>query len=106
MRLTGTISYYNPNPSNSYGFISTKIPSGAGFIIDKYFFHLSRVVQSEVDESEIQAGLRVEFDVSDRPTKPGRDRAAIDIYIFAKLDSTPVTAAVAEALSGKDMVKS
>lgn len=103
MRLTGTISYYNPNLANPFGFISVKIPSGAGFIINKYFFHWSRVVKSEIEENQIEKGCVVEFSISDRPSKPGRDPVAVDIHIFAK-PSPATIAAVTIVLSGEKEV--
>jgi hypothetical protein len=99
MRLSGVISFYDPNPKNPFGFIAEKIPSGAGFIINKYFFHASRIIQSEIDETDIQKGCPVTFELSDRPPKPGRDRAAVKIHIFAK--PVPVTAGIDDALAGK-----
>jgi hypothetical protein len=106
MRITGFISHYNPNATNSYGFISVKIPRGAGFTFDKYFFHWTYVVQSEIEEDQIEKGCVVEFTVSDRLVKPGRVPVAVDVHVFAKPSAPVVPAAVAEALSGKDMVKS
>jgi hypothetical protein len=106
IRLKGVISFHNPRVANPYGFISTKIPnaSGAGFRVDKYFFHYSQVTQSEVDEADIQTGCIVEFSVSDRPAKPGRDPKSVNIYVFKK--PVAVSKAVADALAGKSEVSS
>jgi hypothetical protein len=101
MRITGVISHYNSNATNSYGFISVKIPRGGGFTFDKYFFHWTYVVQSEIEETEIEKGCIVEFAVSDRPVSPGRTPVAVDVHVFAK--PAPITAAITSVLAGNEV---
>jgi cold shock CspA family protein len=101
MRQRGIIDFYNP--SKSIGFISVRTPGAAkGVSITRYFFHTSRITSFEIDYT-IEVGDFVEFDISTRDPKPGNERAAVNIHVFAKEPTPVVTAGVADALAGNEV---
>lgn len=73
----GTIIFWNEK--KNFGFISRR----TGNLIEKFFFHGTRVTLSEIDPAEIKAGNFVRFNISPlAPKREGDSRYAIDVQIF------------------------
>jgi cold shock CspA family protein len=96
--MQGTISFLNRQ--RGFFFIAAKTKRGTGWQVDRFFSHLNRITVFECDESEVQEGCPVMFDIAPGEVPPGRERTAINITVYAK-PSTAVMTAAATALSGQ-----
>lgn len=94
-KLEGTIGSYNP--LKTCGVLFTRHP--VTLAVEKYFFHVSKLIISEVEIKDIQVGMFVRFLVSEVPPKSGTGNfphaTHVELYI-----QNPATVAGLEALSG------
>jgi hypothetical protein len=95
--MQGTISFLNRQ--RGFFFIAAKTKRGTGWQVDRFFSHLNRITVYECDDSEVQEGCPVTFEIAPGEVPPGRERTAINITVYAKPSPGTMTAATA-ALSG------
>jgi hypothetical protein len=96
--MQGTISFLNRQ--RGFFFIAAKTKRGTGWQVDRFFSHLNRITVYECDDSEVQEGCPVTFEIAPGEVPPGRERTAINITVYAKPSPAAMTAAGA-ALSGQ-----
>jgi cold shock CspA family protein len=96
--MQGTISFFNRQ--RGFFLFAAKTKRGSGWQVDRFFSHLNRITVYECDESEVQEGCSVSFDIAPGEVPPGRERTAINITVYAKPSPVVMTAA-ATALSGE-----
>ena len=93
-KLEGVIGSYNP--AKTCGVLFTR--NNVTMAVDKYFFHVARLIISEVDIPDITIGMFVRFRVSEVSPKPGNFRHAIDVELFIQ---NSALAGAMDALVGK-----
>src|ERR1700731_139094 len=96
-KLKGMIGSYNP--AKTCGVLFTR--NNVTMAVEKYFFHVARLIISEVDIVDIQVGMFVRFRVSEVRPKPGNFPHAIDVELFLE---NPALASVMDTLAGKPEV--
>jgi|GEM_PF-4093364 len=99
IQRVGNVVYFSPD--RSFGFISSRIENTAK--LEKFFFHVSRIVFSEIEVPKIPIGAYVRFYPSDQPTKrPNDSKYAIDVQVYRDENSASnaATALVAASQPG------
>ncbi|HXM97161.1 MAG TPA: hypothetical protein VN982_01665 [Candidatus Dormibacteraeota bacterium] len=92
-KLEGLVGSYNP--AKTCGVLFTR--NNVTMAVEKYFFHIARLIISEVDITNIQVGMFVRFRASEVPPSPGNFRHAIDVELFVQ---NPTLVGATNALAG------
>ena len=95
----GTVVHFSPE--RSFGFISSRIEGTA--MLEKFFFHVSRIVFSEIEISKIPIGAFARFYPSTQaPKRPNDAKYAMDVQIF-KSEASAAAAELAASTSATEV---
>ena len=98
-KYIGSITHFDPK--RGYGFLSSRQADGQ---VLTFFFHVARVVFSQVEPSEIRVGHFARFISGGRP-KSGGNTAAWEVEIFIEHPHTLEARSGVEQLAGKSEPK-